>query len=273
MAKKRRKPNNRPRAPQPRGTSTKTSERPSGTEPASEVEPASRPGQGPSRTRAEKKELARAQREAARRRVARAGRARRIAWAGGIGILVAVGVMLLTRDSSTNAPAGPLPGELATEAPWPANADQAQERADAIGLPPEGSTMHIHSNLQIFVHGQPVAVPTDIGIDSSSDPATVESLHTHEDSGTIHMESSVQRTFTLGEFFDIWGVRLSPSCMGGYCNDAANTLQVFVDGQEMTGDPQEVALGDQQVVVVTYGTADELPDPIPATFDFSSIPQ
>ena len=29
-------------------------------------------------------------------------------------------------------------------------------------------------------------------------------LHTHDDSGTIHVESNTVRNYTLGEFLDIW---------------------------------------------------------------------
>jgi hypothetical protein len=198
---------------------------------------------------------------------------RRLAWAGGIAVLIAAGVLFLTRDSSSTRP-DQLAGELVTEAPWPANADEAEARSDAIGLPPESPIqMHEHSNLQIFVHGQAQAVPTDIGIDRATTPPFVASLHTHEDSGTIHMESSVTRTFTLGEFFDIWGVRLSPSCMGAYCNAGQDRLQVFVNGEEFTGSIRDVETNDQDVIVVTFGTPDELPSPIPTSFDFSSVPQ
>ena len=73
---------------------------------------------------------------------------------------------------------------------------------------------------------------------SSRTNAAIQSLHTHDTSGTVHMESSVARTFTLGDFFDVWGVRFTPSCLGAYCNDGnGNTLQVFVNGQEQTSDP------------------------------------
>lgn len=30
-------------------------------------------------------------------------------------------------------------------------------------------------------------------------------LHTHDTSGTIHVESNSYRTYTLGQFLDIWG--------------------------------------------------------------------
>lgn len=269
MAKKRRKPNNRPRTAQPPGaTGTKTAERPSAPQPNGQA------ARSESRTRSEKKELAREARETARKRFARQQRMKRLAWAGGIGVLIAGGVLFFTRDTSTTRPAGELPGELQTEAPWPANADDAQERSEAIGLPPESPiVMHEHTNVQIFVHGESQPIPTDIGIDRSSGEPFVVSLHTHEESGTVHLESSVSRTFTLGEFFDIWGVRLSPSCMGAYCNGETDRLRVFVEGEEVTTNIRDVSLSDQEVVVITYGTADEVPDPIPVDFDFASVPQ
>jgi hypothetical protein len=285
MAKKRRKPNRPRNTPSPRPAATKTAERPAeakATERPSSTQPkpspragSATPSDGPSaRSRAEKKELARETRERARKQLARQQRMRRLAWAGGLGVLIAAGVLFFTRESTTTRPSGALLGELQTEAPWPANGAEAQARADAIGLPPESPiVMHEHANVQIFVHGASEPIPTDVGIDPSGAQPYISSLHTHDDTGTVHMESSVSRTFTLGEFFDIWGVRLSPSCMGAYCNDATNTLQVFVDGKEVTTPIRDVAMHDQQVIVITYGAANELPDPIPATFDFSSVPQ
>jgi hypothetical protein len=39
-------------------------------------------------------------------------------------------------------------------------------------------------------------------------------LHTHSADGIIHTESPVTRTFTLGEFFDVWGQPLSSRQVG-----------------------------------------------------------
>jgi hypothetical protein len=261
--KKRRRANqNRPRRQPARAAATETEER--------ERPAAPRPGQqqGGQRARAEKKEVARRHREEVRKLIARKRRARRLLTLSVISVGVAAAFLFITRPKETT-PTSALPGLLTTEAPWDANAAQSAARASAIGLPAEGSTLHIHSNLQVFVHGQPETVPVDIGISGT----TGQSLHTHDTSGTIHMESSVARTFRLGELFDVWGVRLrsTPSCLGAYCNDGLNTLQVFVNGQEQTGDPTQIAMNDQDVIVVTYGTPDELPNPIPSTFDFASI--
>jgi hypothetical protein len=88
----------------------------------------------------------------------------------------------------------------------------------------------------------------------------------------VHIESGTVDEFDLGQFFDIWGVRYTPSCLGAYCNDTQNRLRVFVNGQPYEGpDITQVPLDPNSVIVVTYGTEDELPDPIPSSFDFSSI--
>jgi hypothetical protein len=290
MAKKRRKPQNRSRN-RPTGAATRTAERPqpSGpgdvardggsdperTQPKTQPSPkppaasSHRPAAAALRTRAEKKELARAEREAARRRIARAQRRRQLVWIAGIAIAVGAGVFFFTnRNDTSSPPPGGLPGELTTEAPWPANAAKSAARATALGLPPEGTTLHEHAHLQIFVHGQQQPVPPNIGI---SDAGAIQSLHTHSDPGVVHVESSESREFTLGEFFGVWGVRFTPDCLGAYCNDGTNRLQVFVNGEEVTDDLQDVQLDDRTVIVVTYGTPAQLPDPIPSTFDFTSV--
>lgn len=292
MAKRKRRPQNRSRN-RPTGAATRIAERPpsapkdatqdgrSDPDAAERAQPTApprqrpasasrRPASGPQRTRAEKKELARAEREAVRRRIARAQRRRQFAWILGITVVVAAGVFVFTnRNDTSSTPTGPLPGELTTEAPWHANAAKSAARATALGLPAEGTTMHEHADVQIFVHGTKEPIPKDIGIDASK--GTIQSIHTHDDTGLVHLESSRSRGFTLGEFFGVWGVRFTPSCLGAYCNEGNNRLQVFVDGDEVTASLQNVQLDDQSVIVVTYGTPTELPDPIPSSFDFSSI--
>ena len=80
--------------------------------------------------------------------------------------------------------------------------------------------MHNHVNLNVTVDGKPIIVPASIGItqtgifanpslfaDHSLDNYGMEGmspLHTHDYSGVIHVESNSLRTYTLGEFLDIW---------------------------------------------------------------------
>jgi len=78
---------------------------------------------------------------------------------------------------------------------------------------PRAMVLHIHPHLSITLDGQPLTVPTHIGMDYSlwKDNSLnqygigMAPLHTHDTSGIIHVESNVYRIYTLGQFLDIWG--------------------------------------------------------------------
>ena len=57
-------------------------------------------------------------------------------------------------------------------------------------------------------------------------------------------------------------------CIGGYCADTTNTLQVYVNGALYEGDLRTLALGEQQEIAIVYGTPAEVPATIPASFTF-----
>src|SRR5881396_2786681 len=164
-------------------------------------------------SKAERRDQARQERHALQRKMARRRRLGRLTTRVVIVLAVlgaAAGVLILTRSSSPKT--GP--------APWPANTDKLKVRLSALGLPAlsaEGTTLHIHQHLDLYVNGTKQVVPAQIGILTS--PHVVFSpLHTHDTTGIIHVESPTVRSFTLGEFFDVWGVRFTPTCLGGYCN-------------------------------------------------------
>jgi hypothetical protein len=162
-----------------------------------------------------------------------------------------------------------LPGVQTSEAPWIAEVSQLRNRLNVLGLPAlteEGQALHIHQHLDIFVHGKVVPVPTDIGINHAE--GFISPIHVHDTTNIIHVESPVVQTFTLGQFFAIWGVRLTNKCIGGYCTDGTNTMKVFVNGTPYTSDPVNLALAAHQEIVITYGTDAEIPNPVPSSFTF-----
>ena len=86
----------------------------------------------------------------------------------------------------------------------------------AQGGPMPGAKMvlHIHPHLNVIVDGKPMVIPQNVGIDGSlwKDHSLdkygmvgMAPLHTHDTSGTIHVESNTNRGYTLGQFLDIWG--------------------------------------------------------------------
>ena len=63
-----------------------------------------------------------------------------------------------------------------------------------------GASMHIHPRLSIKKNGVEEEIPKDIGVSLFC----MKPIHTHDDSGTLHVEFPRQNDFTLGDFFTIW---------------------------------------------------------------------
>ena len=166
-----------------------------------------------------------------------------------------------------------LPGILETAPPWgPNNApDTLQLRLRAMGFDPltaEGQVVHIHQHLDLYVDGKKVTVPAQIGIAATS--AFISDLHTHDDSGIMHVEAPKVQSFSLGQFFAVWGVRLDARCVGSLCASGEKRLAVWVNGTPVTGDPTRIVLEEHQEIVLAYGTPAQDPDPIPKTYDFET---
>lgn len=172
-------------------------------------------------------------------------------------------------DAVVATPSGALPGELRTPPPWPANDGTGlRGRLAAIGLPAlsrEGTALHIHSHLDIFVAGRRVVVPAAIGIDAAG--RFIAPLHTHDATGVVHVESRTIRTFTLGELFDVWGVRFGNGCLGAACGGGGRALRVYAGGRPVAH-PGRLPLAAHQELVVTFGTRTQLPRTIPSSYDF-----
>jgi hypothetical protein len=165
-----------------------------------------------------------------------------------------------------------LPGVLTTPPPWPANARKLQQRLRAIGLDPltqEGQVLHIHQHLDLAVNGRRVTVPANIGIDSSQ--SFLAALHTHDNTGIMHVESPTAASYTLGQFFAVWGVRLDARCIGGLCARGAKRLRAWVNGKAVAADPTRIILAEHQEIVLAYGTAAQVPDPLPKSYDFAAV--
>jgi hypothetical protein len=145
---------------------------------------------------------------------------------------------------------------------------------DGIGCQTSEQTVfHIHTHLTIFVNGKQRQVPAAIGIPGAVAQQTgagpfVDSgtcfywLHTHAADGIIHIESPVERTYTLGEFFDEWGQPLSPDQVGS----AKGKVTAIVNGKVFKGNPRDVPLGSHEDLQIDVGT----PLIAPETIDWSN---
>jgi hypothetical protein len=75
-------------------------------------------------------------------------------------------------------------------------------------------------------------------------------LHTHDETGVIHIESPVQRTYTLGNFFDEWGQQLGPDQIG----PNKGKITAWVNGKPYTGNPRDIPLTAHNVIQLDLGT-------------------
>jgi hypothetical protein len=146
--------------------------------------------------------------------------------------------------------------------PWNNGSGQLRDRLDALGLSAlgsEGTVLHIHQHLDVYVNGKKVTVPALIGIDEADGFLT--ELHTHDNSGILHVESPTQRSFELGQVFGEWGVKLTPTCISTLCGK----LSWWVNGKKMTGNPAQLVLKPHQEIVIVSGTK---PAHLPTSYKF-----
>jgi len=139
----------------------------------------------------------------------------------------------------------------------PAN-DISNDPFIATGLPAShnGLTLHFHPHLTIMVNGQNQEVPamTGIPVDSSNNPTAFYPIHTHDNTGTLHVESPTTRDFHLKDFFDIWGQPFDQTHILGFHTTAANPVTMTVDGVPST-DYGNLLLKPNQNITITATNA------------------
>lgn len=130
----------------------------------------------------------------------------------------------------------------------------------------EHFNIHIHAHLDIFVNGDSYPIPSNIGIIPNQ---CIYWLHTHDDTGVIHIESPDERIFTLGEFFDIWGEEFSNNGIFDSIVEESigNSLEVYVNGRQITPetDFRQVPINEHDEIAIIYGKP---PDSIPSNYEF-----
>ena len=170
--------------------------------------------------------------------------------------------------------AGPLGPE---QVPVPSGAALASTATAVTGQPKDGiscqtseqTLFHIHAHLTVFVNGSARQVPAAIGIPGAVAQSTPAGsfvgqgtcfywLHTHAADGIVHIESPVQRTYTLGNFFDIWGQPLGPNQVG----PASGHVVAIYNGQVFLGNPRDIPLTAHAQIQLQVGTPLVAPEQI-----------
>lgn len=171
---------------------------------------------------------------------------------GAVVVVVAIGAVIAVANSLSDDTAESKGGEAA-EATFGPHYSGLQARRERAGVSTEGAptaSAHTHPHLSVWANGKQVHVPADIGIDPQRPPTDMASLHTHTPDGTIHNEG--QADPTLGMFFAVWGVALSPNRLGPYLASQSKAVQMWVDGKPSWAFAA-LKLRDRQRIVVSFG--------------------
>lgn len=193
-----------------------------------------------------------AERQAERQRKLRQQRIKKYGLIGGGVILVLVLVLVISQLVAHSSSGGSATGLNARPA--------TGQTVDGLQcLPEQGGALHIHQYLDLYINGKQVTANPGIGLVNSAN--CLYPLHVHDgEANVIHNESNQQNvSYTLGQFFDVWGVKLSSSQIGTYKVDSSHQLVIKLIDKSgnvttYTGNPYDITLGDDQTIYLLYNS-------------------
>jgi hypothetical protein len=116
---------------------------------------------------------------------------------------------------------------------------------------------HHHVQLSLFVNGTQIALPKGTGMKNPGHNSFIYHadcfyfLHTHDQTGIIHIEPPTGTTYTLRNYFAVWGEPLSLNGFAGYTGSVA----VYINGTLQPGlDPNSVTFSPYEEITLVIGT-------------------
>ena len=190
-------------------------------------------------TRQERRREEQQRREEERRRAARMKRITIFSIIGVVALAVAGLVYLVVAQSQT-----------------PANAAYPVVDNISCQSTEQGGT-HIHAHVTMYVNGTKTPIPANVGI--APDSSCLYWLHTHDDSGVIHIEAPEGVSATFGNFLDIWGQRFQQVGYPSQLSDATG-WQVYVNGKPFRGNFHTIPLQSHTLITLAYNSPGIQPD-------------
>jgi hypothetical protein len=121
----------------------------------------------------------------------------------------------------------------------------------------EYGNFHIHAHVDVFIDGKAVTVPAMIGILPAQ--KCLYWMHTHDDSGIVHIEAPKKRAFTMAQFFDLW------KATGPGAPQRKDAPKIYVNGKKVDKRLDQVELEEHMEIAVVYGKE---PASIPSSYNF-----
>ena len=110
---------------------------------------------------------------------------------------------------------------------------------------------HTRSTLSIFIDGDEISIPQNIGIQDSVCPDGMRGIHTHDDSGRLHIETPSQVDAPVGAFFNIWGEVFNSGQILDNKENSEYEVLMYVNG-EINEEYENYIMLDNDVIEIHY---------------------
>lgn len=129
----------------------------------------------------------------------------------------------------------------------------------------EQTADHYHAHLSIYINGQHMVAPAQVGI--APDVSCYYWLHTHGPDGIVHMEAPPHHTFVLGNFLDIWGQKFSNLNYPAQLDQSGGPnwqVYLYLDGQRQpfNGNFHDIVMKPHLLITLAYNSPNVKPDTI-----------
>jgi hypothetical protein len=116
-------------------------------------------------------------------------------------------------------------------------------------FPSENQVNTWRAKLVIIIFGEQQQIPVDIGLTNQ----TKAKLYTLNSDGIIYKD--VSEDANLGDFFQIWGKTFNSTCIFDYCNNANNSMRMYIytgDKQVENYDYEYYVIQNNDIIVIDY---------------------
>jgi hypothetical protein len=191
----------------------------------------------------------------------RGGNGARWVWTGCIAlvaVVVAAGAWATVSRAPAPVPAAPYTGPI--------------DGIPCVAAPATGQAFRVH--LDIWIGERAMEVPPGTGTVSTQDGTcqyylTSPAGPSGKADNIVAVAAPAGQSFTLGQFFAIWGLPLSATDLMGHVTYGAYSLRAYVDGRPYSGNPADIPLRPGEEIALEYGPPWH--SPVPASYAFPQV--
>ncbi|HIE64196.1 MAG: hypothetical protein CXT72_02040 [Methanobacteriota archaeon] len=110
---------------------------------------------------------------------------------------------------------------------------------------------HYHVNVEIIIDGDDYLIANNIGIEDSDCPGGMRGIHTHDDTGKLHIETPSDMDATLGSFFNIWGENFDEDEILGNHGNSDYEIVMYVNGK-LNSEYEQYSMQNNDDIEIRY---------------------